>query len=215
MYHLPLLSVLRGARVVHETDSMRAGKLQNLLHERGFARTGRPGNDQDQRLRLAHSMFCTCSRSFSISDLISSASSRDFQALGFVAGSLRKQGVGFALHFLQQKIELLADVGCAGEQGLELLHVAARAAPVLRTRRCARRRCAASCARRAGSSCASPSRSFSRDSSRRANAGRARSARASTLAARLAMLPRRPDISSRRAFAFLFAHAGRACRALR
>src|SRR5262249_54594421 len=52
-----------------------AGQLQNFLHERGFARTRGAGNDEDERLGLAHSMFCTCSRIFSISALMPSASS--------------------------------------------------------------------------------------------------------------------------------------------
>src|SRR5271156_264478 len=47
------------------------GKLQNLLHQGGFSGTRGAGDDQHQRVGLSHSMFCTCSRNFSISDFIS------------------------------------------------------------------------------------------------------------------------------------------------
>src|SRR5260370_8276860 len=53
----------------------RSGQLQNFLHQRRLPRTGRSGHDQHQRCNLVrggHSMFCTCSRSFSISARISS-----------------------------------------------------------------------------------------------------------------------------------------------
>src|SRR6202030_1065956 len=52
---------------------------------------------------------------------------RDFEPFRFVAWSLREKRVRFALHFLQKKIELLADVARIGEQRFELLHVAAQA----------------------------------------------------------------------------------------
>src|SRR5262249_28509632 len=53
-----------------------ARQLENLLHQRGFAGAGGARDNQNQRRAsslCAHSMFCTCSRSFSISALISSA----------------------------------------------------------------------------------------------------------------------------------------------
>src|SRR4029077_13087126 len=72
---VPLAVAFRTARRPRGAGNRehRSRKLQNFFHQRGFPRTGRPGDDQHQRLRCAHSMFCTCSRSFSISDLISSA----------------------------------------------------------------------------------------------------------------------------------------------
>src|ERR1700719_230998 len=44
--------------------------LQQTLHQRGFSRARRTRNNQNQRrenLGITHSMFCTCSRNFSIS----------------------------------------------------------------------------------------------------------------------------------------------------
>ena len=61
-----------------------------------------------------YSRFWTCSRSFSISDLTSRARLRDFQAFGFCAGSFGEKRVGFALHFLQEEIELFADFAACG-----------------------------------------------------------------------------------------------------
>src|SRR6201987_900128 len=57
----------RGAR----NGQDRPGKLQNLFHQRGLPGAGRPRHDQYQRLASVHSMFCTCSPNFSLSDLIS------------------------------------------------------------------------------------------------------------------------------------------------
>src|SRR5208282_925157 len=54
----------------------RPRKLQYLLYQRRFSRARRAGNNQQQRRKpvlLAHSMFCTCSRNFSISAFISRA----------------------------------------------------------------------------------------------------------------------------------------------
>src|SRR5208283_3187441 len=51
-------------------------QLQNFLHQRAFAGPRWPGDNQDQRRDsslVAHSMFWTCSRNFSISALISRA----------------------------------------------------------------------------------------------------------------------------------------------
>ena len=42
------------------------------------------------------------------------------QALALRSGRFRKQGVGFALHFLKQKIELLANVRGGSKEGFEL-----------------------------------------------------------------------------------------------
>src|SRR6202007_240434 len=53
----------------------RPGKLQDFLDQSRLTRTRRPGHDEHERcngLLRAHSMFCTCSRSFSISARISS-----------------------------------------------------------------------------------------------------------------------------------------------
>ena len=54
------------------------GSSRRLGNERGFARTAGAGDDEDDwlaRRRHDHSMFCACSRNFSISDLISRARS--------------------------------------------------------------------------------------------------------------------------------------------
>jgi hypothetical protein len=55
----------------------------------------------------------------------------DFQAFVFVAGGFRKQRVGLALHFLEQKVEFLADVGRSGEQRFELADVAGQTSQFL------------------------------------------------------------------------------------
>src|SRR5690242_9543618 len=69
---------LRRAARPCSTGNRRHGsrQLENPLHQRGFAGAGWPRDNQNQRCARslgAHSMFCTCSRSFSISALISSA----------------------------------------------------------------------------------------------------------------------------------------------
>ena len=51
----------------------------------------------------------------------------DGQRFTFDARRLRKHGVGFAMHFLQQKIEFLAEFAGTIEQLGELLEVAAQA----------------------------------------------------------------------------------------
>src|SRR5580692_3306125 len=70
---VPLAVALRLARRPSGTRNRQqgAGDLQNLLHQGRFSGTRGAGDDQHQRRSLAHSMFCTCSRNFSISDLIS------------------------------------------------------------------------------------------------------------------------------------------------
>src|SRR5256885_15371989 len=52
--------------------------------------------------------------------------SGDGQGFGFHTGSLGKHGVGFAMHFLEQKIELLAELAGTVEEFRELLEVAAQ-----------------------------------------------------------------------------------------
>src|SRR5205085_5466547 len=47
------------------------------------------------------------------------------QGLAFHAGRFGKHGVGFAMHFLQKKIELLAELARTVQQLCELLEVAA------------------------------------------------------------------------------------------
>src|SRR5258708_32650914 len=51
----------------------------------------------------------------------------DGQRLSFDARSLRKHGVCFAMHLLQQKIQFLAEFASTVEQLCELLQVAAQA----------------------------------------------------------------------------------------
>src|SRR5882757_722261 len=48
----------------------------------------------------------------------------DRQRFAFHAGRLREHGVGFAMHFLQQKIQLLPELPSPVEQLRELLQVA-------------------------------------------------------------------------------------------
>src|SRR6266853_901557 len=48
----------------------------------------------------------------------------DLQRFAFHAGGLREHGVGFAMHFLQQKIQLLPQLPSPVEQLRELLQVA-------------------------------------------------------------------------------------------
>src|SRR5450631_2835909 len=47
----------------------------------------------------------------------------DGQGLGFYAGSFGQHGVGFAMHFLEQEIELLAEFACAVEKFCKLLEM--------------------------------------------------------------------------------------------
>src|ERR1700760_2037722 len=51
----------------------------------------------------------------------------DRQGFIFHAGRFREHGIGFAMHFLQEEIELLAEFASAVEQFRELLQVAAKA----------------------------------------------------------------------------------------
>ncbi len=199
LYHLPSLSVLRGDRVVHETDNMRAGQLQHLLHQRGFSGARGAGNDQHQRLRR---------RSFDVLHLFAQffdfrfdfqAEPGDLESFRFVPRSFR-----------QQRVRLRAAFPAAGNRvscptsdrpassDVELLHVAAQPRQFL------------------GHIAAfGGDRGFLRQArgidwrfaqqflqprfeALRANAGRARSASVDALAVSAVMLRSRADISSRR-----------------
>src|SRR5712692_9286546 len=74
---IPFPRALRGARLSRgaRDGKHRARQLEELFHQGGFPGARGPRDDQYQRLlrfRHLHSTFCTCSRSFSISDLTSS-----------------------------------------------------------------------------------------------------------------------------------------------
>src|SRR3984957_16658773 len=176
------------------------GELQNLLNERGLSRARWPGNDQDQWLRLAHSIFCTCSRIFSISPLIPSASSVISRLSFSLPGVFERSVLASRCISCRRKSSFLptSDAPASSDSNWRTW-LASRASSSETSLRSAAM--AASWARRAGSIWNSPRSSFRRVSRRRANAGRARSASRETRAAGVAMVTRRADMSSRRAAA--------------
>src|SRR5262249_8966419 len=88
-----LLAVLLAApgstRGVGNGKDQVRNQFENLVGERGFARTRRCRDDIDEWLAVfAHSRFCTCSRDFSISAFISRPASVVVNAFPAVSSAL-------------------------------------------------------------------------------------------------------------------------------
>src|SRR5581483_12206267 len=66
----------RGSRGIGDGEFQVRHNFANALHQRGFARSRGRRNDK----YLRHSMFCTCSRAFSMSAFIPSPASVIFSA---------------------------------------------------------------------------------------------------------------------------------------
>src|SRR5882672_587504 len=177
---IPFSGAFRGPRRTRGAGyrKHRPRNIQHLRHQRGFSRTGWPGDNEHQRqMRLGyrHSTFCACSRSFSMSDFTSSAK------VVIARPSDSTPGV------LESKVLASRCISCKRKSNF----LPASPAPASSLRNCStwlRRRAsssvtslrsassAASCSSRAGSNCAPLSSSVNLVSSRRANAGRTRSA---------------------------------------
>src|ERR1700732_655304 len=193
---VPLAVALRLARHPRGARNRQhgAGQLQNLFHQGGLPRARGSGDDEHQRVRFAHSMFCTCSRNFSISDLISSASrvisrpSRSFPGV-FESRVLASRCISCS----RKSSFLPASEALASKSSNCCTWLRRRTNSSETSLRSAAN--AASCANRVGAICVSPRRSFRRVSRRLANAGRARSANVLTFEAKAAMVRSLADIS--------------------
>src|SRR5580704_5772069 len=186
---VPLAVTLRLARHPRGARNRQhgTGQLQYLFHQGGLPRAGRPGDDEHQRLRFAHSMFCTCSRNFSISDLISSASrviSRPSPPLPGVFES--RVFASRCISWSRKSSFFPASEELASRSSNCCTWLRRRTSSSETSLRSAAN--AASCAKRAESICVSPRSSFKRASRRFANAGRARSANVLTFEAKAAIV---------------------------
>ena len=88
--------------------------------------------------RSPYSRFSDCSRILSISDLAARARSVMVRPRSPEAAGLGEDGVGFAVHFLEQEIQALADLASRGQHVLELGRRACAGGPVPRRCRCGR-----------------------------------------------------------------------------
>src|SRR5579872_1466393 len=172
--------------------------FQHFLHQRGFPRPGRAGDDENERLLCGcerHSTFCACSRSFSISDFTSSASPVIANPSDSTPGVLDSSVLASRCISWSRKSSFFpASPAPASRVRNCSTWLRSRASSSLTSLRSAS--IAASCARRIGSSCTPFKRSASRSARRRAMAGRTRSASVSTSAVRAAILSRSPSISA-------------------
>src|SRR5579862_6611083 len=117
LYHLAVLSVFRGGRVVHETDSMVRGNSKIFSTNVDFPD---PEGPETIITKGSNWLACVisygCAASLDVLHLLAQfldfrlnfqSNPRDFQPFFLRSRRLGKQGIRFALHFLQQKIALL------------------------------------------------------------------------------------------------------------
>src|SRR5208282_3614730 len=140
LYHFPGSSVWRGFRVVQEMENMISGSCRIFstsvdLPQPEGPETIKANGEWDEGIGVLETVL-PGSALFHVLHLFPQALDfglhferqiGDGQPLGFNPRGFREHGVGLALHFLQQEIELLTRLRVRFQQRVELLQVAAQA----------------------------------------------------------------------------------------